>query len=105
MNSTIPRFPATKHLEVGDKADLDAHFRQFPPYSQFSFASLHAYDYRGDLSLTWATACLCVDLPGISPNLRACLRGVHSRKSFGRRTLRAMFGRIRSFAPRHERPW
>ncbi len=53
MISTIPQFPATKHIGFDDKAALDAYFRQFPPYSQFSFASLHAYDYSDDTQVSW----------------------------------------------------
>lgn len=49
----IPSYPTFKHLEVSDKAEIDAYVRQFPSYSQFSFASLYAYDYSGDTQLSW----------------------------------------------------
>ncbi len=49
----IPHYPTFKSLELIDKAEIDAFVRQFPSYSQFSFASLYAYDYSEDSQLSW----------------------------------------------------
>lgn len=40
----IPRFPAFRRLKIGDRAAIEAITRQFPPYSDFDFTSLYAWD-------------------------------------------------------------
>jgi uncharacterized protein len=40
----IPRFPAFRRLEIGDRAAIEAITRQFPPYSDFDFTSLYTWD-------------------------------------------------------------
>ena len=40
----IPAFPVFRRLEIGDRAVIEAITRQFPPYSDFSFTSLYAWD-------------------------------------------------------------
>ena len=43
----IPEFPQFKHLELSDRPEVEAFTRQYPPYSDFNFASLWCYDTRG----------------------------------------------------------
>lgn len=50
---TIPEYPAFKQLEITDRAEIEAHVRRFPPYSQFSFPSLYAYDFSSDTQVSW----------------------------------------------------
>jgi len=40
----IPRFPQFKKVEVGDRAAVETHTRRYPPYSDFNFTSLWAWD-------------------------------------------------------------
>jgi hypothetical protein len=40
----IPSFPQFKRLELNYKADIESFTRQFPPYSDFNFASMWCWD-------------------------------------------------------------
>jgi hypothetical protein len=44
----IPTFPEFKALEVSDRAAVEAHTHRFPPYSDFNFTSLWAWDTSGE---------------------------------------------------------
>lgn len=47
-----PTFPGFKPFELSDKAEVEAITHQFPPYSDFDFASLWAWDVRNEMA--WA---------------------------------------------------
>lgn len=42
----IPQFPEFKQLALSDKTDVEAVTHKFPPYSDFEFASLYAWDVQ-----------------------------------------------------------
>src|SRR3989339_2014388 len=44
----IPIFPNFKKLELSDKKDVEKFTSKFPPYSDFNFTSLWAWDTNGE---------------------------------------------------------
>lgn len=44
----IPQFPEFKHVEVSDRGAVEAHTHKYPPYSDFNFTSLWAWDTSGE---------------------------------------------------------
>ena len=40
----IPSFPQFKRLDLDNQADIESFTRQFPPYSDFNFASMWSWD-------------------------------------------------------------
>jgi hypothetical protein len=44
----IPTFPEFKVVDVSDRAAVEAHTHRFPPYSDFNFTSLWAWDTSGE---------------------------------------------------------
>lgn len=40
----IPQFPEFKIVEVGDREAVESHTHRYPPYSDFNFTSLWAWD-------------------------------------------------------------
>ena len=44
----IPAFPVFKVIEVSDRQAVEAHTHRFPPYSDFNFTSLWAWDTNGE---------------------------------------------------------
>jgi uncharacterized protein len=49
----IPTFPEFKKLEFSDKEELERYTEQYPPYSDFCFASLWAWNVRDEMELAW----------------------------------------------------
>lgn len=49
----IPEFPEFKQLELSDKAEVEALTSKYPPYSDFEFASLYAWDVQEQTKLSW----------------------------------------------------
>ncbi len=49
----IPEFPEFKQLELSDKAAVEALTHNYPPYSDFEFASLYAWDVQEQTKLSW----------------------------------------------------
>lgn len=49
----IPHFPEFKKLELTDKDEIDAYTAQFPPYSDFEFASLWAWNVKEEMGVSW----------------------------------------------------
>ena len=60
---TIPSFPELKRLELGDRAVIEAFTRQFPPYSDFNFASLWSWDTEDRVQIGWLSEHLVVQSP------------------------------------------
>lgn len=48
----ISLFPEFKPLELADRVDIDAASSGFPPYSDFNFTNLHAWDTQGAMRLS-----------------------------------------------------
>lgn len=48
----IPAFPEFKRLELSDKDELEVFAAQFPPYSDFEFASLWAWNVQENMELS-----------------------------------------------------
>ncbi len=48
-----PIFPKFKSLELSDKNIIEAHTRNYPPYSDFDFSSLWAYNTRNLTEISW----------------------------------------------------
>lgn len=48
----IPLFPKFKKLELADKAEIDTHTAQFPPYSDFEFGSLWSWDVKEEMEVS-----------------------------------------------------
>lgn len=48
----IPTFPVFKKLELNDREEIDAHTAQFPPYSDFEFASLWSWDVKEEMEVS-----------------------------------------------------
>jgi hypothetical protein len=49
----IPEFPEFKQLTLSDKADVEALTHNYPPYSDFEFASLYAWNVQEKTELSW----------------------------------------------------
>ncbi len=48
----LPRFPKFKKLELSDKKDIEKITSQYPPYSDFNFLSLWAWDIKGAMRVS-----------------------------------------------------
>lgn len=48
----LPLFPVFKKLELADREVIDAHTAQFPPYSDFEFASLWSWDVKEEMEVS-----------------------------------------------------
>jgi len=48
----IPLFPDFKKIELTDREEIDAHSAQFPPYSDFEFASLWSWDVKEEMRVS-----------------------------------------------------
>lgn len=48
----IPSFPKFKKLELSDKKDVENLTSKFPPYSDFSFVSMWAWDIKGEMCIS-----------------------------------------------------
>lgn len=48
----IPTFPDFKPLELSDRAAIDAAGQGFPPYSDFNFTNMYAWDTQGAMRLS-----------------------------------------------------
>jgi hypothetical protein len=48
----IPTFPEFKPLELSDRAAVEAVVHSFPPYSDFNFTNLYAWDTHGAMRLS-----------------------------------------------------
>jgi hypothetical protein len=56
----IPQFPDFKPLEVTDQLAVDTWARQFPPVSDFNFASLWSWNTDGSAEVSWLNGNLVV---------------------------------------------
>ena len=57
---SIPQFPKFKKLQISDQKEIEAYTAAFPPYSDFEFASLWAWDFKDEIELSWLNANLVV---------------------------------------------
>jgi hypothetical protein len=57
----IPEFPLFKRLELSDKEEVEAVTSLYPPYSDFDFASLWAWDIREKMKLSMLNGNLVVN--------------------------------------------
>ncbi|MEK7588464.1 MAG: hypothetical protein AAB438_01465, partial [Patescibacteria group bacterium] len=48
----IPEFPQFKKLELSDRKDLEKFTSKFPPYSDFNFVSMWAWDTKGEMQIS-----------------------------------------------------
>lgn len=48
----IPKFPEFKKIELSDKKDVENLTSRFPPYSDFNFSNLWAWDLKGEMGLS-----------------------------------------------------
>ena len=48
----LPVFPNFKNLEISDKEDIEYITHQFPPYSDFNFVSLWAWNTQGKIEIS-----------------------------------------------------
>ena len=60
--ATIPTFPAFRRLDLSDRPVIEAITRRFPPYSDFSFTSLWAWDTDETCALSLLNGNLVVRL-------------------------------------------
>lgn len=58
----IPTFPNFKHLDIEDKAEIQAFTKCFPPYSDFNFASLWCWDTQKACRLSMLRGNLVIQL-------------------------------------------
>src|SRR6185436_18008967 len=49
---TLPEFPNFKSLELSDKGAIEAITKKFPPYSDFNFVSMWAWDIKGEVRVS-----------------------------------------------------
>lgn len=49
----IPTFPKFKKIELFDKEEIEKYTEQYPPYSDFEFASLWSWDVKEDMEVAW----------------------------------------------------
>lgn len=48
----IPKFPEFKRLEINDRHDVDLFTQTFPPYSDYEYASMWAWDTKGEMMMS-----------------------------------------------------
>ncbi len=48
----LPKFPNFKKIELSDRKDVENITSRFPPYSDFNFSSLWAWDLEGEMGLS-----------------------------------------------------
>ncbi|MBU2103588.1 DUF2156 domain-containing protein [Patescibacteria group bacterium] len=48
----IAEFPDFKKIEVSDKEEIDAYTKEYPPYSDFEFGSLWAWDVKEEMAIS-----------------------------------------------------
>ena len=48
----IPEFPNFKKLELTDKEEVEKFTSKFPPYSDFNFSNIWAWDLQGEMRLS-----------------------------------------------------
>lgn len=48
----IPAFPKFKKLELSDKEEIENFTKNFPPYSDFNFVSMWAWDIKGEMLIS-----------------------------------------------------
>lgn len=48
----IPQFPELKKLELSDKKDVDTFTSRFPPYADFNFSNMWAWDLKEEMRLS-----------------------------------------------------
>ena len=56
----IPEFPDFKKLELSDKQDIEGFTRKFPPYSDFNFANIWAWDTQHKMRVSQLNGNLAV---------------------------------------------
>lgn len=49
----IPQFPKLKRLELEDRTEVEKHTKDFPSYSDYSFASLYSYNVSESIELSY----------------------------------------------------
>ena len=50
--SVIPEFPHFKKLELSDKEAVESFTQHYPPYSDFNFTSMWAWDVKGEMRVS-----------------------------------------------------
>mgnify|MGYP003393366771 CR=1 FL=1 len=58
----IPSFPQFKNLEVSDRSAIESYTKSFPPYSDYSFASMWLWDHNSDTVISDLNGNLVVQL-------------------------------------------
>ena len=48
----IPKFPEFKKIELSDKKDVEKFTSKFPPYSDFNFSNMWAWDIKEEMGLS-----------------------------------------------------
>ncbi len=48
----IPTFPSFKKLELTDREEIEKFTKKFPPYSDFNFISMWAWDIKGEMRVS-----------------------------------------------------
>ena len=48
----IPMFPEFKPIELTDREDIEKFTKKFPPYSDFNFVSMWAWDIKGEMRIS-----------------------------------------------------
>lgn len=48
----IPKFPIFKTIEIGDREEVEAITKNFPPYSDFNFISMWSWDTKKEMGLS-----------------------------------------------------
>lgn len=48
----LPDFPQFKNLELNDKDDIESITKKYPPYSDFNFISMWAWDIKGEMRVS-----------------------------------------------------
>lgn len=48
----IPKFPNFKNLEIFDKEEIESFTNKFPPYSDFNFVSLYAWNTQENIEIS-----------------------------------------------------
>jgi hypothetical protein len=52
INPMLTDFPQFKNLELNDKDDIESITKKYPPYSDFNFISMWAWDIKGEMRVS-----------------------------------------------------
>lgn len=72
MNNSLPTYPNTRPLTLGDKELVESFVNKYPPYSDFNFLSLWSYNTENDLQISELSGTFIIRLRDYMSNDPVC---------------------------------